>query len=85
MDANGTSADETVRTDKPPIFFRRVDAYARALRLWQANDLSNFLDAFSTAERDCKRTGWPDETLARHAVLMLATGAIEKQQERNQR
>lgn len=75
MDAQGLSVAEAARTVRPPLFFRRVPQFTRALALWSAAHLAAGLAGLAAAERNCKRTGYPDETLARAAILTLARRA----------
>jgi DNA polymerase III subunit delta len=71
----GLNADEAVRSARPPVFFRRVGAFTRAVELWPAAALMAAMDSLAEAERACKRTGAPDAVLARNAVLALARRA----------
>lgn len=72
MDDGGISASDAARGVRPPIFYRRVAAFTRALNLWPSAALAAAIGGFAEAERGCKRTGWPDEALSRNAVLALA-------------
>ncbi len=72
MDETRVSAADASRTLRPPIFYRRVAAFHRALGLWSAQALAAALHGLAEAERGCKRTGWPDQLLCRNAVLVLA-------------
>ncbi len=71
----GISAAEAAKTARPPVFFRRVGAFARALTLWPAPALMAAMAAIAEAERACKRTGAPDGVICRNAVLALARRA----------
>jgi DNA polymerase III subunit delta len=71
----GMSAADAVKSARPPIFFRRVGAFSRALALWSSSALVAAMAGLAEAERACKRTGAPDEVLARNAVLTLARRA----------
>jgi DNA polymerase-3 subunit delta len=75
MTETGASAADATRSARPPVFFRRQGAFARALTLWQPEALAGALAFLSEAERACKRTGAPDITLCRNAVLTLARRA----------
>jgi DNA polymerase-3 subunit delta len=75
MRTDGLSAADATRTVRPPIFFRRAPAFTRALNLWPEPTLLATLAALSDAERACKRTGAPDEVLARNAILTIARRA----------
>jgi DNA polymerase-3 subunit delta len=72
----GISAGEAAKAARPPVFFRRVSAFTRALNLWSSSSLAAAMAGLSQAERNCKRTGAPDHTLSRHAVLTLARRAM---------
>jgi DNA polymerase-3 subunit delta len=69
---DGVSAEEAMRVLRPPVFFRRVGPFKRALSLWSAAGLDAAASGISDAERQCKRTGMPDVTVCRAAVLTLA-------------
>jgi DNA polymerase-3 subunit delta len=75
MDEAGLSAAEAAKRLRPPIFYRRVAAFNRALGLWPGSSLAAALHGFAEAERGCKRTGSPDEALCRNAVLVVARRA----------
>jgi DNA polymerase-3 subunit delta len=70
--ADGVSADEGMRTLRPQVFTRRTGAFKRALRLWSPAALDAAALGISDAERQCKRTGFPDTTICRAALLTLA-------------
>jgi DNA polymerase-3 subunit delta len=75
MDEAGVSAVEASKTLRPPIFYRRVGSFNRSLGLWSGVALTAAINGLVEAERGCKRTGWPDQTLCRNAVLVLARRA----------
>jgi DNA polymerase-3 subunit delta len=79
---DGQSAADAVRGARPPVFFRRVTAFTRAIGLWPSAALMAAMAGLAEAERACKRTGAPDDVLARNAVLALArraaAGAIRR-------
>jgi DNA polymerase-3 subunit delta len=72
---DGQSAADAVRGARPPVFFRRVAAFTRAIGLWSSATLMAAMAGLAEAERACKRTGAPDDVLARNAVLALARRA----------
>jgi DNA polymerase-3 subunit delta len=72
----GMSAGDAAKAARPPVFFRRVGAFTKALSLWSSSSLAAAMAGLSKAERNCKRTGAPDHTLSRHAVLTLARRAM---------
>jgi len=72
---DGLSAAEAVKGARPPVFFRRVGAFTRALGLWSSAGLMAAMAGLADTERACKRTGAPDDVLSRSAVLTLARRA----------
>lgn len=72
MEHAGLTAAEATKGLRPPIFYQKVSAFNRALALWPIGALAAALAAMAEAERSCKRTGWPDQTLCRNAVLTVA-------------
>jgi len=73
--ADGVSIGDVVRALRPPLFFRRQPAFTQALRLWTPAALEWAANRFWEAERACKRTGLPGETIARNAVSGVAQRA----------
>lgn len=71
----GLSVADAVKNARPPVFFRRVAAFSRAVELWPSAALMAAMTGLAEAERGCKRTGAPDEVLARNAVLALGRRA----------
>ena len=75
MDESGLSASDATRALRPPLFYRRVAGFNRALSLWSGSAISAAVSGLVEAERGCKRTGWPDQALCRNAVLVVARRA----------
>lgn len=76
---DGQSAEEAAKSLRPPLFFRREPVFVRSLRLWPRAALVHAVQRIWEAERACKRTGSPAETLCRNAVLGLAQrGALAR-------
>ncbi len=71
----GLSPAEAAKAARPPVFFRRVGAFSRALSLWPPEALIAAMSGLAEAERACKRTGAPDAVICRNAVLALARRA----------
>jgi DNA polymerase-3 subunit delta len=71
----GLSPSEAARAARPPVFFRRIGAFSKALGLWSSDALTAAIAGLADAERACKRTGAPDLVLSRNAVLALARRA----------
>jgi len=74
----GMSAGDAAKAARPPIFYKRVSQFTRALNLWSSSSLEAAMAGLSQAERNCKRTGAPDDTLSRHAILTLARRAMAR-------
>jgi DNA polymerase-3 subunit delta len=72
---DGLGTADAVKGARPPVFFRRVSAFSRAIELWSSSPLMTAMAGLAEAERACKRTGAPDVVLARNAVLTLARRA----------
>ena len=72
---DGASAADATKAARPPVFFRRLGAFSRALGLWPSSMLSAALAGLADAERACKRTGAPDAVICRNAILTLARRA----------
>jgi DNA polymerase-3 subunit delta len=83
MDESGLSASEATKALRPPLFFRRVAPFNRALGLWSSTAMSAAINGLVEAERGCKRTGWPDHTLCRNAMLVVARRAAASRMTRN--
>lgn len=71
----GMSAEQAVKSARPPIFFRREPAFQRALRLWPMLALDAATTRLWEAERACKRTGSPADAICRSAIVGLAQRA----------
>lgn len=74
----GLTPAEAAKAARPPVFFRRVGDFTRALSLWPEPDLSAAMEAVSEAERNCKRTGAPDYAICRNMILALARRAAAR-------
>ena len=83
MEEKGATAADAMKTLRPPVFYQKVGAFSRSLGLWSVGNINAALATLSEAERGCKRTGWPDVSLARSAVFTLARRAAAMS--RNQR
>jgi DNA polymerase III subunit delta len=71
----GLLAADAMKLARPPVFFRRTGAFAKALGLWSSGGLMAAIAALADAERACKRTGAPDLVMSRNAILTLARRA----------
>jgi DNA polymerase-3 subunit delta len=79
MEEQGLSASDATKMLRPPLFYRRVASFNRAVTLWTGKALSVALGNLAEAERGCKTTGWPDVALCRHAIITLARRASATQ------
>ncbi len=68
----GVTAADAVGALRPPLFYRRVAQFTQAVVLWSAIALEQACQRLWEAERACKRTGTPAETLCRSAIMGLA-------------
>ena len=68
----GMSAAEAAKGMRPPVFFRRLPAFTRALELWSRERLEAIQAALHDVELACKQTGSPADTLVHHAILTIA-------------
>lgn len=68
----GASPGDAAKGMRPPVFFRREPAFQRALAIWTEPALAAASARLSEADRACKRTGAPAETICRNAVIGLA-------------
>lgn len=73
--AGGLSAAEATKATRPPIFFQRQSSFVAALRVWPLEMLQTTCVRVWEAERACKRTGAPVDTLSRSAILGIAQRA----------
>lgn len=71
----GASVEDVVRQQRPPIFFRHVEAFKRQLRIWSAGALRRALSRLMEAEIRCKAAAVPDEAIGGRAFYELAMGA----------
>lgn len=71
--ASGASADQAMRALRPPVFFKRVDAFRAQLRLWPLPRAARALDRLFAAEIECKSTGLPAQTTLAHALMEIAS------------
>ena len=69
---SGLSVADAVKAMRPPIFFRRVSEFQRALELWSTARLTAAMQAVRRTELACKQTGAHDALLIRRLVLEMA-------------
>jgi DNA polymerase-3 subunit delta len=71
----GSSIQEAVSLLRPPVFFKRVPVFSRALSLWPPAALTDAIRTALTAEAACKSTHTPDQAYCRQMLLGLASKA----------
>ncbi len=71
----GADARDAAKAVRPPLFYKREGAFVRALGLWSQAALEAACARVWEAEKLCKRTGNPAETLCRSIILGLAQRA----------
>jgi len=73
--ASAEDRERTIRTLKPPVFYKYVPRLHEQVRQWASSRLHQALDRLTRAEMDCKRTGMPAEVLCRRVLLEIAAQA----------
>lgn len=69
----GAAPDQAVKALRPPLFFKRVPAFRRALRHWTPRRTGAALAALREAEILCKSGLAPPAPLAANALIALAS------------
>lgn len=70
--AAGLSIADAVRASRPPIFFKRIDAFSQALQYWDMTKLVLAMGEVRLVELACKQTGALDLLLVRRLLFGLA-------------
>jgi DNA polymerase-3 subunit delta len=81
---NGKSADEAIKTLRPPLMFKVADAFRGQLTLWSEEKLARAFEILTQAETDCKTTGLPSEAVTGRALLAIAQAARSGSRSRSQ-
>jgi DNA polymerase-3 subunit delta len=76
--ATGTPAEVALKSLKPPVFFKKTEAFKRQIRLWPPAATAAALDLLTEAERGCKTTGAPAQAICGDALLGLARMAARR-------
>lgn len=69
---NGDAPDVAMKKLRPPVFFKVQNAFRAQLNIWSLDMLSLALERLAETEAECKRTGYPDETLCARTLFALA-------------
>ncbi len=67
--AAGQSLDAVIRGLRPPVFFKLEPRFRSQLKAWPPRRIERLLSLLNTAEVNCKRTGFPEDTICRQALL----------------
>jgi DNA polymerase-3 subunit delta len=70
--AAGERLDDALKRLKPPLFWKKKEAFTAQLRLWRLEDLGPALERLLAAERSAKTTGIPAEPLLGITLYRLA-------------
>ena len=73
--AEGARPEAAMRAARPPVFWQRQAMFTRTLKLWPVAALESALEGLNEAERSCRRTGAPAETICRNALMVVARRA----------
>ncbi|MGH6934268.1 MAG: DNA polymerase III subunit delta [Dongiaceae bacterium] len=71
--AGADDRDAAMSRLRPPVFFKQVPRFKIQSRRWSVPLLGQALDRLARAELDCKRTGFPAETIGRRALHEVAS------------
>ena len=75
--AGQTDAGTAMNRLRPPVFFRRRDAFGRQLRRWPQSRILAAIARLNRAEIDCKTTGLPDRAIVERALIELAQAGAQ--------
>lgn len=70
----GLGRVEAMKTLRPPVFFKRAEAFNRALDRWTVSSLLGACAQTQALELACKQTGTPDMALCRRHLAVLCAG-----------
>ncbi|MGB1088223.1 MAG: DNA polymerase III subunit delta, partial [Alphaproteobacteria bacterium] len=73
--AEGQSADQAIKGLRPPLYFKRQNAFRQQVGRWPHNRIATARALLYDAERDCKTTGLPTQAVCHRALLRLAVAA----------
>lgn len=76
--SQGASADQAMKSLRPPLFFKAADQFRANLNNWAVNNLQRALQILLEAEKDCKSGLAIPETIAHRAMIKVAV-ARQKQ------
>lgn len=73
--AQGQSADQAIKGLRPPLYFKRQNAFRQQVGRWPQGRIATARALLYDAERDCKTTGLPTQAICHRALLRLAVAA----------
>lgn len=79
MAAMGANMEDTVRGLRPPVFFKKIDAFKRQLRIWNPPSLLRATERLMEAEIQSKSTGYPGDDITGQTLLAIAVQAEQLQ------
>jgi DNA polymerase-3 subunit delta len=68
----GGDVEGAISRLRPPVFFQRVPQLKAQAKRWRPPTVATALERLLQAEMQCKRAGWPVETIIRRTVLDIA-------------
>lgn len=71
MEESGQGAQDAMRGLRPPVFFKRTQAFTQALSLWSAAGLLRAAEQTQSLELACKQTGSPDLVLCKRHLAVI--------------
>lgn len=71
----GASLEDSVKSLRPPVFWKHVGRFQGQVRLWPGYELSAALGRLTEAEISCKRTGAPARALCGRCLHDIAAQA----------
>ena len=75
--AAGVDARAAMTQLRPPVFFRRLEAFRSQFRRWPQSRILAALARLNRAEIDCKTTGLPDRAIAERVLIELARAGAQ--------
>lgn len=82
---SGVEKTAALKTLRPPVFFKRVPSFERALSIWTVPALTQETTTWQALEVACKQTGAPDLLLCRRQVATLAARAAYNLKQKGRR
>ena len=74
----GMSPQDAMKTLRPPVHFKAHPRVLKQQQYWSERRCASALALLLEAERQCKRTGFPDRTLCSDVLLRLARSVKRK-------